>query len=246
MKDDVKISKQYTVGDWKKLRQKLMDGEADWSEGFKVFGDRIQSRFLEPIRKIQSEGENVGEGFSIALISVILLEFLAAFELGKIYKFESKSPNVYSSSSNLLTSFFKKSNLFNSRIKNRNAKDNFYKNIRCGLVHEARTKGNDIIISKSSQKNTQPNFFYFEDDGEYRLNRDLLIELLKDYISEYQLKITTESNKSYRKTFLMKMDGLAGIEHVWYFICGSNLNEEQLNHRLSQLSDIYLFKQNAL
>ena len=40
MKDDVKISIDFTVGDWKELRPKLILGSAgDWEAAFKVFQD---------------------------------------------------------------------------------------------------------------------------------------------------------------------------------------------------------------
>jgi hypothetical protein len=246
MNDKVKIAKNYTVGDWKILRKNLkFNNNLNWNEAIKIFQDRIDSRFLDPIEKIKHDGKNNGEGFSISLISVVLLEFIAAFELGKIYTTNKLKlcPNEYSASSNLLKRFYSKSNVFKSRIKSSDDKDNFYKNIRCGLVHEARTKGSDVIISQGSSKNTNPEYFYFKVDGEYRLNRDLLLQSIKEHIIEYRNIILQKADENYRKLFIMKIDEIARMRHVWYFIYGSNLNENQLMDRLNTLDDNYLMMQ---
>ena len=87
MNDNTKISKTFTIAKWKELRKKLKINEnLSWDEAYIFFHDRVSSRFLEPIEEIKRIGKNKGEGFSIALISVVLLEFLAAFEFGLIYK----------------------------------------------------------------------------------------------------------------------------------------------------------------
>lgn len=244
MNDTIKISKSFTVGDWKILRPKLLVSDEKWPEAFKVFENRIQSRFFDPIEIIQSNGKNEGEGFSITLISVVLLEFLAAFELGKIYKTnkEDISPHEYYSGIKLLKSFLKSSSVFGSHFDSNTKIQNFYENIRCGLVHEARTLKNDVIISENSAKNTKIDLLYFSENGEGRLNRDLLLVELKKHINEYKSKITGGDTQS-RMRFLLKMDEISGLKHVWYFIYGSNLCENQLNDRLSELNEKYLFKQ---
>jgi hypothetical protein len=246
MKDAVKVAPNFTVGDWKNLRKKLkFQEDIGWDVAFQLFQDRIDSRFLDPIEKIKHDGKNKGEGFSISLISVVLLEFIAAFELGKIYTTnrENLCPNEYSASAKLLKSFFSQSSVFNSRIKGSNDRDSFYKNIRCGLVHEARTKGSDIIISQGSNKNTRPDLIYFKVDGEYRLNRDLLLQSIKEHIVSYRDRLLQNTDKACRRRFLMKVDELAGLKHAWYFIYGSNLNESQLKERLQSQGDDYLMMQ---
>ena len=243
MNDDIKIAKDFTVGDWKKLRDSLFqnNNKDNWEKAFDVFNSRIESRFLNPINQIKLIDKNNGEGFSIAIISIVLLEFIAAFEIGKIYEHEAKGPQEYSSSAGLLKDFIRKSNIFNSRIDLSHV-NNFYTNIRCGLVHEARTKKSDVIISNRSIKNSNKKLFYFKDKGEYRLNRDLLLETIIEHIKEYRIKIIEPGNEEYRKSFLMKIDEIAGLEYVWYFIYGSNLNNAQLNDRLKSLNDIHIMK----
>ena len=244
MNDAIKISKLFKVGDWKDLRTNLLKSDEKWPEAFKVFEDRIYARFIDPIEVIISNGKNEGEGFTIALISVVLLEFLAAFEQGKIYKTskEGVSPNEYYSGIKLLKSFLSSSSVFKSHFDSNSKIQKFYENIRCGLVHEARTMKNDVIISNSSPKNTNSNLLYYTENGENRLNRDLFLLKIKEHIVEYKAKITGDDIQL-RNRFILKMDEISGLKHVWYFIYGSNLNEKQLLTRLNDINEVYLQKQ---
>jgi hypothetical protein len=244
MKDNIKISKSFTVKDWKELRPKLLNSEIYWEDAYQIFEDRINSRFFNPIEKIKTVGKNEGEGFSIALILVVLLETLAAFELGKIYKTNKAgiSPCEYYSGINLLKDFLKNSKIFAPHFKSYTKIQNFYENIRCGLVHEARTLKNDVIISNNSPKNTQSDYIYFNDNGEGRLNRDLLLLKIKEFIDYNKSLIKGKDSLNMRKNFILKMDEISGLKHVWYFVYGSNLLEEQLFSRLNNLNEIYLQK----
>jgi hypothetical protein len=244
MNDKIKISKTFTAGDWKKMRTELLLSNDKWENAVHIFDDRILSRFFNPIEKIKFEGKNEGEGFSIALISVVLLEFLAAFEFGKIYKTnkDGLAPHQYYSGIRLLKSFLSNSNIFKIHFDSNSKIQLFYENIRCGLVLEARTMQNDVIISDSSFKNTSSSLIYFLCDDERRLNRDLLLQKIKEHILEYKIRI--ERNDSLvRNKFILKMDDISGLKHVWYFIYGSNLYEEQLVKRLNDINEVYLQKQ---
>lgn len=246
MSDTIKISKSFTIGDWKKLRSELINSNEKWDEAYRVFEDRIYSRFLEPIKAVKKIDKNEGEGFTIALISVVLLEYLAALECGKIYSQESNTaPHFYSQSSKLFTEFIRNSVIFRPLFpSNTSINDKFYPNIRCGLVHEARTLDKDVIISNDSLKNTQPDQIYFKIDEEYRLNRDLLLEKILEHINEKKNQVLFGDN-IFRKNFLLKLDDIAGLKHTWYFIYGSNLLEKQLTERLNEIGDLCLNKINC-
>jgi hypothetical protein len=110
------------------------------------------------------------------------------------------------------------------------------------LVHEARTLKNDVIISNNSLKNTQSDYIYFNDNGEGRLNRDLLLIKIREFIDHNKSVIIEKKSIDIRKNFILKMDEISGLKHVWYFVYGSNLLEEQLCFRLNDLNEIYLQK----
>ena len=244
MNDEIKISKSFTVKDWKELRPHLLESNEKWNIAYEIFEDRLNSRFFNPIELIKANRKNEGEGFSITLISVVMLECLAAFEHGKIYRTnkERLSPCEYYSGIRLLKLFFNNSNVFKPYFSSNTKIDKFYENIRCGLVHEARTLNNDVIISESSIKNTRNEDIYFNEDGEGRLNRDLLLSKIREHIEDFKLRII-QNNAISRNNFILKMDEISGIKHVWYFIYGSNLLKFQLENRLNDLSEIYLQKE---
>jgi len=246
MDDSIKISKNFTVGDWKELRSKLkIENKEHWDKAVEVFNDRIHSRFLTPIERIKKGDTKQGEGFAITLISVVLLEFIAAFELGKVYELDRNSinPVSYNSSANLYSAFFNSVDLFKTGFQSKTLQKRFYSHIRSGLVHEARTKGSDVIISSASPKNTNTELFYFKENEESILNRDLLLERILSHIENYCNRILQPENVNARKGFIMKMDELAGLKHTWYFIYGSNLLESRLTKRLNALNSFYLAKE---
>lgn len=244
MKVSIKISKDFTAANWEELRPQLLYSSDNWPKAIQVFEDRIESRFFNPIEKIKSIKKNEGEGFSIALISVVLLEFLAAFELGKIYRIGgvSLAPHEYYRGCDLLKSFLRSNSMFNQHFDSNTKVQKFYENIRCGLVHEARTMENDVIISNESNKNTRQNSIYFTENGERRMNRDLMLETIKSFVENYKERLLN-NELNLRNKFILKMDDVGGIKHVWYFIYGSNLYEEQLKVRLKEIDENYLQKE---
>jgi hypothetical protein len=246
MKISIKISKDFTVANWEELRPQLFYSNDNWPKANQVFQDRIESRFLNPIEIIKSINKNEGEGFSIALISVVLLEFLAAFEHGKIYKIQKEniSPHEYFSGIRLLKTFLTTDKIFKLHFERNSRVQTFYENIRCGLVHEARTMENDVIISNESPKNTKQSSIYFKVDGEWRLNRDVLLVTLKSFIENYKDRLLN-NELNLRNKFIIKMDDIAGLKHVWYFVYGSNLLEEQLISRLSEIDENYLQRESC-
>jgi len=59
-------------------------------------------------------------------------------------------------------------------------------------------------------------------------------------IEESEKRDLMAGNVNARKNFIMKMDEIACLEHAWYFIYGSNLEENRIRDRLAQLNDQYL------
>lgn len=248
--EEVKISKDFTNRDWVELRRQLVLDE-NWETAFRVFNDRVQTRFLTPIEKIKGIEKNEGQGFSITLISVALLEHIAALESGKIYKAHGEllCPNEYSRSAALFKSFLKESEQFKESFSS-DSRNYFYENIRCGLVHEARTLGNDIIISDSSEKNEREEELYFKVGNQYRLNRDVLLRKLNAHIDQMRSRLLDQNDILLKRNFLLKFDEISGLKHKWYFMYGSNLQEKQLQERLRDIEksepkivDWYLGKQ---
>lgn len=144
------IAPRRSAADWQKLSGTLVIGDATtpWDTAFEeFFFQRLDSRYLKPIRVLQEKGSWEGEGFSIVSIQCALLEFLAACRGGLIYRHKNPAPpHEYNTSGDLFATFLSTTAPFNALFKREDALE-FYRQIRCALLHEARTKGGWIIHS---------------------------------------------------------------------------------------------------
>ena len=144
---NVYISGWKTAADWAAFRGTLVvggDPEA-WQRAFQeYFWTRIDLRYLHPIRILQEYGTFQGEGFSILALQCTLIEFLESTVQGVNYRYlrpgEQLGPYEYNSSSDVFASFLYNREPFARDFDEPLAKE-FYRDIRCGLLHEARTKG---------------------------------------------------------------------------------------------------------
>jgi len=171
MNDNTKIAGKKTVRDWKEIKIKLQEDFENveiWEEAYKDFlQKRITSRYLEPIRAINGISKYLGKGFSIVSICCSLIEFFHTLKLG----YDFNHPN-YSDSTNtlvrstrnqhdngtfkplrnkeifidFLTMSLPFSNSFNEQLA-----DEFYTKVRCGMLHQAETKDNWIIVDGKSE-----------------------------------------------------------------------------------------------
>ena len=123
-----------------------------WEEAAKDYFDRrISLRYLHPIKAIQDHGNFQGEGFSIVAIQCSLIEFLEATVQGISYRYlrggGRLGPYEYSKSSALFVNFLTVRQPFVNDFNQQVAQD-FYEGVRCGLLHEARTKQGWTIWGK--------------------------------------------------------------------------------------------------
>ena len=145
---DVYIAGSKTCDDWKSFRARLVPGgdQKQWQKAFNsFFHARLSLRYLNPIKVLQDNGTFRGEGFSIAAIQCTLIEFLESTIQGRSYRYLRRgdpplSPYEYSKSGDLFVTFLTTRTPFDSNFDEKLARD-FYVNVRCGLLHEARTKG---------------------------------------------------------------------------------------------------------
>ncbi|WP_448603706.1 hypothetical protein [Thermoleptolyngbya sp.] len=175
IQDDTKIAGSYTVSDWKKLRQEILEKNKNESldllkEAFEIFRTRVKTRFLDPIDAIIGMQKYEGEGFSAVALQCILVEFFESFYQGKVYVAPKSDeeisnqahklkvnddvlkshlqPNEYRSSSKLFKDFLMKHKPFSESFTSQDLTSRFYSNIRCGLLHEAATKGSSKIRNR--------------------------------------------------------------------------------------------------
>jgi hypothetical protein len=145
-----------TADDWRSFRARLVPGSdpPSWEKAFAdYFYPRLSLRYLDPIRVLQENGTFQGEGFSIVAIQCTLIEFLESTVQGRSYRCRRSGKqgiglHEYSNSSDLFVRFLSARKPFDQSFDRQLARE-FYENVRCGLLHEARTKGGWTIWAKS-------------------------------------------------------------------------------------------------
>jgi len=146
--DDLRIAGRKTVGDWKVLRRRL-EGSNDRDLWTVVFDDffkaRLESRYFKPIRTLEAMRAYDGEGFAIVALQCSLIEFLASTLSGKSYRHRRENdPPLekyeYSKSGKVFTGFLRTQMPFRESFPTKDSASDFYKNVRCALFHEARTR----------------------------------------------------------------------------------------------------------
>ena len=158
---DIYIAGSRTPSEWMAFRAELSSSRepAKWAEAFKdYFHTRLSLRYLDPIKVLQDNGSFQGEGFSITAIQCSIVEFLESTVQGKSYRLLRKGapplgPHEYASSSEIFISFLVNRQPFKDDFDEDRARD-FYEGVRCGLLHEARTKNGCTIWAKSPTHKT--------------------------------------------------------------------------------------------
>lgn len=191
-----------TDEDWRAFKPNLIDGDATvWRSAFnEFFMPRLNLRYLEPINILQKNDTYLGEGFSILTIQCSLIEFLESTARGENYQVRGKPLNQYeySSSRDIFVDFLSKRQPFSKTFDATSAQD-FYLNVRCGLLHEARTKGgwkikaalpNDVVADVQNRIVYRNNF------------QKALVSYIEDY------GVTIETNETLQKAFIRKFDNL--------------------------------------
>lgn len=193
------------ASDWYALKQELTgDGRAGaWGTAFdEYFLARLNARYLDPIKTLREHGTFAGEGFSILTILCALIEFLETTVQGLKYKVlrrgETLDEYEYSFSSDVFVSFLCNRPPFERHFDHELATE-FYRSIRCGLMHEAQTKNGWKVWAKSQ-------------DGEL-INRDKKIvfrdnfhDAVLAFIADYQRHLPQDP--ALQAAFIRKFDSL--------------------------------------
>ncbi len=204
--NDPVISGSLRASDWVRFKAALhVDGDpARWEEAFRLYySQRLELRYLHPIKLLQDHGTYQGEGFSIVAIQCSLLEFLAATLEGKSYRFMRKGQTLnpvteYSKSSEIFIRFLISAEPFRRHFDIASAAD-FYENIRCGILHEASTKNGWTITAKSSSGN-------IIDAVSKVVYRDNFQTALLAFVEDYGRRLPKEA--ALQSAFLRKLDSL--------------------------------------
>lgn len=187
--------------DWKVLSPVLAAG-ADSEKWNGVVRDfyrgRLKSRYLDAINSIRNPRARLGEGFAIVALQCSLIEFLESCHQGMNYRHKKPVPPYeYNESGKIFVSFLTKRKPFSEHFDKDLAWD-FYSSVRCGVLHEASTRGGWRIKAHSGSR--------IIDADERTVFRDGFQDALQSFIDDYCAKVVADAEL--QKAFIRKYDHL--------------------------------------
>lgn len=206
----MRIAGRYTDQGWVKFKKRLqLEPSRDlWEKAFsQYYRTRINTRYLDPIDSIRQHDKTNGEGFAIVALFCSLIEFLESCEQGHNFRYVGRSNaslNQYEYSERQAANYFKdflKTREPFDRLVPSALVDSFYQDVRCGLLHEARTKGTWFISSAKSN-----GVLISQDSGRITLFRNQLVSAFETYFDDYRSRLL--SNQNTQEAFIRKFDFL--------------------------------------
>ncbi len=205
--DKTRIAGDMTVADWKITRDKL-ENAADaniWKTAFcEFFKKRLETRYFRPIRALEDMKDNDGEGFAIVALHCSLIEFLASTLEGKTYRYmQNGQPPLgqfeYAKSGDMFIAFLVNREPFKVMFSDPGTAKDFYASVRCGLLHEARTKNGWLIRidrSAASAVDTRTKIVY----------RNKMQDAFDQFVTWYEEALSRDG--ALQKAFIRKFDSL--------------------------------------
>lgn len=185
----MRISARFNVDDWKSL---TFSTEKEWQEAVDIFEDRISSRFLRVIQLTESYEYS---GFAVLALDCLLIETLQQFREGV----SETRPRM---SEEYFVRFLTKTSF--DKFFDRALAKMFYRQIRCGILHQAEIKGSSRVLILPDL----PLVRLATDRNGLIINRKLfhrkLVEEFKNYVSE--LRKNNPPDEKLRHNFKKKMD----------------------------------------
>jgi len=203
--DSTIIAGTKKCGDWQAFRASLLPGDdkAPWGVAFDdYFHARLRYRYLDPINVLRNHDTWQGEGFSIVAIHCSLIEFLESTVQGKTYRYVQRDsdlgPYEYRRSGEIFEAFLSTREPFKHVFDLPLARD-FYENVRCPVLHEARTKGGWRIWAEGPAG-------LIIDRNQRKLYRNNFHDALLAFIQWYRGKVV--SDRTTQEAFLRKINSL--------------------------------------
>jgi hypothetical protein len=189
--ESMRISPNYSVKDWKALDFSI---EGGWQKAIDIFEDRIRRRFLKPISRIE---EYTYAGFAVLALDCLLIETLQQFREG-VPRTPDKKSCEYFVCFLTGTSF---GHYFTKEMAGM-----FYDQIRCGILHQAETKGSSRVLKQSV-----PLVGCTEDRKGLVINRKLFHQQLVREFEAYIALLRDPINQEWRDKLKKKMDYICRI-----------------------------------
>lgn len=168
---------------------------SNWDTAFDYMYRRLTERFIEPVDKLIDFEKDLPAGakkygFAVMAINCLLCETLQAF-------YEGVTDST-GHSKRLFTAFLTKRSNFNRYFTNPQDAVDFYKNFRCGILHQAQTSADTKIWAVGD---------LIKRTGKYVIvNRILFHEKLKGELDIYLSTLKQKKDPILMNNFKTKMD----------------------------------------
>jgi len=219
------------IDTWTTIRKELNDNynlSEQWKSAVELFDKRINKKYLNSIEELIAKDIREGEGFLIVTIQCVLIELFAAFKDGAIYNhnkpIEGGLYYEYKDCGEIFIKFLNTEDIFNKiffvtdKLGNKQLNTPFsgklfYSQVRCGLMHEARTKGNWHINATKNDNISDTRFIKQAKKGNV-IYRTLLHFALTRYFKKYKSELLNEDivYNNLRRLFARKLDDLYDIK----------------------------------
>jgi len=187
---EIYISVHYKSDNYLDLRLTANSSTDDWNEAIAIYEDRMKGRYLDPIVELSHDVNK--NGFAIMAIICLLIECFYQFENGR-NSTEGMNREKYSQ---FLMSIFIR---FGLQL-NINDAEEFYKSIRCGILHQAQTKNHSRLSSDNDSR------IIYHNGKTLVVSVPKMIDLLHDYINNYTSRLRNQGENVLRENFVKKME----------------------------------------
>lgn len=220
--ENTEIASGFTVANYRILRAGLDISQptlSEWKSVRDAFRRRINERFLEPIAHLESRDDErplpFRAGFAILTLDCVLIDMIQSFREGRQVNDAASSASSFK--------FFLKSPAF-SEFKSGDRED-FYSDVRCGLVHNAETRKNWKVRIDTPNLLTKDTA-----TGTITINRRMFHAAVRTEVDNYcaTLEETGPTGAITRENFLKRMDELCSTADVLFFAYGSLMNESEI------------------
>lgn len=233
--DDILISPKYSRRYYLNLRLSLDSSSKEWEDAVSILKDRINGRFLEPIKMLIDSEPNRND-FSAMALMCLLIDTFMQFRFGLPRSESNESGNNY-------VRFMKAYLHFDPRDARW-----FYRDIRCGILHSAETTNGSILDPIHDEETRAIRSFRLDKNKSFLIVNALsMYKTLENYFNSYCNDLLTCDNVECRRNFIIKMDSLTmkldslnGDYELWAAICNNAdkklyyVNEKSFTYSISR------------
>ncbi len=172
----------------------------DWAKAIGILEARLNDRYIQPVdfliaSEVNKPPSERRYGFTVMAIDCLLVETLAAFIEG-LEDTEGESKRIF-------RTFLRTRKQFAADFPNDDIAIKFYKQFRCGILHQAESGGDSKVWSVGPLLRV--------DGNAITVNRNKFHHCLKEEFQAYLAELRDPKNSTPRSNFLKKMNFISRL-----------------------------------